>query len=469
MISIIPLCEILTCPDKVGILSGILHREANIKEVNKMKKLRWLIIVSLVLVLCSLSFEAYGQGSVINTTFYSKSLQMNRAVQIYLPEAYNQQDNTIRYPVIYWLNYAGGNSTTSPEIFGMLNDLISGDTISPVIIVKPDGSTNKNPWDGDSWYTNSELFGNFEDYIVFDLVEFIDSSYNTIASREKRAIMGGSMGALGAMRFAIKHPDVYRGVASHSGFPDMTKLSQYWPIILSENGGAPVSSYNPSAGEMTRIVGFSCSGAYSPNVNNPPYFVDFPLDSMGNLIDSVWNRWLLHNCALLVRNISQQSNLAIYFDCGMQDETLAYPFNTGFADTLDKLGLAYEFQSYTGGHYSPYRFPIGFKFLDSVMNKTATDIVEQEFSSPTGFVLYQNYPNPFNPATTISFSLPRKSFVSLKVFDALGREVAILLADELSAGTYSRQWNAAGLASGVYFYRLQAGDFLSTKKILLIK
>ena len=88
---------------------------------------------------------------------------------------------------------------------------------------------------------------------------------------------------------------------------------------------------------------------------------------------------------------------------------------------------------------------------------------------PTHFSLDQNYPNPFNPATTISFSLPSKSFVSLKVFDALGREVSSLLSEELSAGKYSQQWNAAGFSSGVYFYRLQAGSFVETKKLLLLR
>jgi hypothetical protein len=95
--------------------------------------------------------------------------------------------------------------------------------------------------------------------------------------------------------------------------------------------------------------------------------------------------------------------------------------------------------------------------------------VSQQLAYPREFALCQNYPNPFNPATTISFSLPRKSFVSLKVFDALGREVAILLADELSAGTYARQWNPASLASGVYFYRLQAGSFSETRKLILLR
>jgi hypothetical protein len=88
---------------------------------------------------------------------------------------------------------------------------------------------------------------------------------------------------------------------------------------------------------------------------------------------------------------------------------------------------------------------------------------------PTVFELSQNYPNPFNPSTTISFSLPSKSFVLLKVFDALGREVETLVSEELSAGTYARQWNASNIPSGIYFYRLQAGSYSETKKLVLLK
>jgi hypothetical protein len=95
---------------------------------------------------------------------------------------------------------------------------------------------------------------------------------------------------------------------------------------------------------------------------------------------------------------------------------------------------------------------------------------------PMQFRLEQNYPNPFNPSTTISFALPSRSFVSLKVFDALGREVAVLVFEELFAGTYSSQWNAEGLSSGVYFYCLsvrtpsgQAGSFTETKKLILLR
>ena len=89
--------------------------------------------------------------------------------------------------------------------------------------------------------------------------------------------------------------------------------------------------------------------------------------------------------------------------------------------------------------------------------------------TPKEFALLQNYPNPFNPNTTISFDLPSKSFVSLKVYDALGREVSVLVLNELPAGTYTREWNGASMPSGVYFYRLQAGSFVETKKLVLLK
>ena len=88
---------------------------------------------------------------------------------------------------------------------------------------------------------------------------------------------------------------------------------------------------------------------------------------------------------------------------------------------------------------------------------------------PRKYFLQQNYPNPFNSTTKISFGISNDSFVSLKVFDALGREVSILLFDNLPAGYYFREWNAANNPSGVYFYRLHAGSFSESKKILLVK
>jgi hypothetical protein len=101
---------------------------------------------------------------------------------------------------------------------------------------------------------------------------------------------------------------------------------------------------------------------------------------------------------------------------------------------------------------------------------TPTTSVEQVSGAiPREYELCQNFPNPFNPTTTISFSLPSKSFVSLNVFDLLGREVTTIIFEEMPAGNYSHQWNAANMSSGIYFYRLQAGSFTETKKLVLIK
>ncbi|HXG37837.1 MAG TPA: T9SS type A sorting domain-containing protein [Bacteroidota bacterium] len=88
---------------------------------------------------------------------------------------------------------------------------------------------------------------------------------------------------------------------------------------------------------------------------------------------------------------------------------------------------------------------------------------------PVSFWLGQNYPNPFNPNTTVQFALPSSSSVSLKVFDSIGREVATILDDRLSAGRYKVEWNAQPFASGTYFYRLQAGSFVETKKLVVLR
>ena len=95
--------------------------------------------------------------------------------------------------------------------------------------------------------------------------------------------------------------------------------------------------------------------------------------------------------------------------------------------------------------------------------------VEQISGMPQQYSLEQNYPNPFNPSTTIKYSIPTESIVQIKVYDILGGEVATLVNEEKIAGNYSVQFNTNNLVSGVYFYRIQAGDFIETKKMVLIR
>jgi hypothetical protein len=100
---------------------------------------------------------------------------------------------------------------------------------------------------------------------------------------------------------------------------------------------------------------------------------------------------------------------------------------------------------------------------------TITGVAQTNSTIPRRFELYQNFPNPFNPSTTIKYDLPKESRVKIVVYDILGREVARLVDEMKKAGSYQVVWEANRLASGVYFYRLQAGNFCETKKLILMK
>jgi len=107
--------------------------------------------------------------------------------------------------------------------------------------------------------------------------------------------------------------------------------------------------------------------------------------------------------------------------------------------------------------------------------KTETDGVtgngENEITTslPTEFSLSQNYPNPFNPSTVINYELPSSNFVTLKIYDLVGKEVATLMNEKLDAGRYTATFNGSNLASGMYFYKISAGNFTFVKKMVLIK
>ena len=98
-----------------------------------------------------------------------------------------------------------------------------------------------------------------------------------------------------------------------------------------------------------------------------------------------------------------------------------------------------------------------------------TNINDKQKIIPTTYILSQNYPNPFNPSTTIEYAIPKTSFVTLKIYDILGTEVRSLVNEEKNLGSYQINFDASSLASGIYFYKIQAGSFVQTKKMILLK
>jgi hypothetical protein len=103
------------------------------------------------------------------------------------------------------------------------------------------------------------------------------------------------------------------------------------------------------------------------------------------------------------------------------------------------------------------------------LNYPVTDVKNEGAPLVLEFNLEQNYPNPFNPTTVISYQIPQQGFVTLKVYDVLGREIVTLVNEEKPAGEYEVEFNAANLPSGIYFYRIRAGSFINTKKMVLLR
>jgi hypothetical protein len=143
--------------------------------------------------------------------------------------------------------------------------------------------------------------------------------------------------------------------------------------------------------------------------------------------------------------------------------------DSSFIDTIYSCGLSLVWDTIP----DPLdRWNFGPKFPLTILPVTA---VESELTGlPDNFFLSQNYPNPFNPATTISFTISELRFTILKVYDVLGNEITTLLNEELPAGEYKVEFDShfseiRNLPSGIYFYRLKAGDFIQTKKMILLK
>lgn len=139
-------------------------------------------------------------------------------------------------------------------------------------------------------------------------------------------------------------------------------------------------------------------------------------------------------------------------------------FVPGFGTTTEPRSYSYNDNSVNNGTYY-YRL----KQIDYNGAFAYSDIVEVDVASPIDFALNQNYPNPFNPSTVISYSVPQSSFVTLKVYDVIGNEVATLVNQTQSAGKYDIRFDASNLSNGVYLYSIKTDNFTSTKKMILMK
>ncbi|MEA1876607.1 MAG: alpha/beta hydrolase-fold protein [Bacteroidota bacterium] len=339
-------------------------------------------------------------GKVEDLSFFSNALQKETAVRVYLPPGYNPLNSAKEYPVIMTLHGASSGYEVYSFMFPIIDALWVSRSIDHFILVMPDGQAE--PFNG-SFYTNSSLYGNYEDLISEDIVPLIDSLYHTKGSRDFRAIMGHSMGAYGAFKQVLKHPALFTAVAGHSGPLHIEMLEMLIPNVKAENGDPPYQWRHEAGKGISNLI-FTMAGAFSPNPASDN-LVDFPLDEQGDIIDSVMQRWNPHNIVEMVRWHMPATDLSIYFDCGAQDEYHLYLHNRALSDSLNLYGIRHQYVEYNGDHTSrlPFRVPVGFKFIDQVFKGNLTRIklldippkqVVNVFPNPSNGLVYFDPENP---------------------------------------------------------------------------
>ncbi len=189
-------------------------------------------------------------------------------------------------------------------------------------------------------------------------------------------------------------------------------------------------------------------------------------------MDSLWARLndsAYYNCDLRYR-CTDTSNVTIFNQSRKRKTFYQSTINTYNSRTYAKnIGLIFDY--YDNKLQTTYVNINGYVINGAVYGDTAmvTGINQTGTEIPDKFSLSQNYPNPFNPSTNIKFQIPKSGFVKLIIFDVLGKEVQIIVNQQLSPGSYEADFDGRSLPSGVYYYKLEAGDFTETKKMVLIK
>ena len=294
------------------------------------------------------------EGIKKNVLFHSPSLEDNllndspdRVLSIYLPSGYDENTD-LRYPVVYMLhgftqdqNIWYGNGSVMPlDVKSILDSLINRNAIAPMIIVSGNA---RNAYYG-SFYTNSYVTGNWEDFIVNDLVAYIDSNYRTLAVCESRGIGGHSMGGYGTIKLAMKHPDIFGAAYSLSGaclvFEDVI-LGTMKEWLIQAAGSSSLIGLPWQA--LTMVAQ---AAAYSPDSTALPFYGQFPVTAEGVVIDSIWQKWLLNDPYTMIP-IYRDSLLklkALQLDCGTSDYLL-YDANVHFSQTLTDQGIEHHFLS----------------------------------------------------------------------------------------------------------------------------
>lgn len=297
-----------------------------------------------------------------------------RQIPVYLPPGYDGGASS--YPVIYWLHGFTGIGLSAvnanpwaPSLPECMDRVIAAGA-PPAILVMADGFTKF----GGSQYLNSEATGRYEDFISEELVAHVDRRYRTLASPAHRGIDGKSSGGYGALVLAMRHPDVFGAVASHSGdmYFEACYMPDFWKFcnIVAKHGGvegflrAFLEMPKKSTDALVAVNIAAMAMAYSPNPDRPPFYFDLPFDPhTGEIDEAIWARWQAWDPVRMVTRYAEALRMLrlVYIECGSRDQ---YNLHLGarlFHRRLETLGIRHEYVEFDDDHTA-----INYRYVESL-------------------------------------------------------------------------------------------------------
>ncbi len=292
-----------------------------------------------------------------------------QSVAVYLPPSYYASPAT-RFPTLYLLHGFTGNIkawTTSGyqgmNLKDLMDDMVKSGKSREMIVVVPNGANSY----GGAFYANSSVTGNWEDYIVRDLVGYVDSHYHTLARAESRGIAGHSMGGYGALVLGMKHPDVFSSVYALSpcclGMAgDLSEENKAWKKTLNLKSKAQLSAKPQSLADFYSVAFVAIGASFSPNPERAPFYADFPfLERNGHIEKNevVYQLWRSKMPLYLVDENKQNLRKlrGIFIDYGENEEFSHIRITTNlFSKALAEQNIPHAFEVYpVGDHGSKIR------------------------------------------------------------------------------------------------------------------
>jgi S-formylglutathione hydrolase FrmB len=297
----------------------------------------------------------FANGKVLTVKVQSQSIANNmlgdsefRRVSVYLPPGYDQNSDR-NYPVIYMLSDMNGTNEDWFHISGnqllaeIIDNTIRSGKIKPMIMVFPDG---KNKFGG-CWYTNSSVSGNWEDFVVTDLVNYIDQNFRTLPFAMSRGIAGKGMGGYGALKLATKNPGIFSTVYSLNALVDFeTLISQPYLWDNSFKTAALATGYPTNDELADKLLGMAV--AFAPDKDKTGMLGNLPKTETGEIIQDVFEKWMANDLLKMIPQFSNNLNLlkAITVDCSTADAKVM--LNSNYSDALKSNGIKHTISYFEG-------------------------------------------------------------------------------------------------------------------------